>query len=695
MDIAWTMTVSQVVWDHVIVPALALPSHNRGRVRFTTPQCRWLLGVAEALFPLVPRACRLLADAAAQGVPPDNSNEKDENCGTVVVQRHTSRYFVLSCAGAAGSTRCITWTLRNKATTKRNNRKECLAVLRGLCAGGHIEMAQQLVDGGGDGDGGDDGPWSGCSLLRWPRGDPSLIDDIREVPNSGASPHSVLYDACKGGNLDVVKWVMSKFRGVGTEPWELPMPFHAAVRWGHLDVVKWLASTTGVIDACTKLVGTGYDPDLGEFIASPSLEVMKYCTDLFFCDGKKVPQLPQRNVLFRFVEYSSSSSESDSLLKEGCTWILGKFSLKRMIHLNPLVHVENVKGFKWAIENLTIKPTKDELYLACTSLADEYLVKWLLENYSNTVGSVTVALFKRACGNRSDSVSLVELLFLKLAQPLTPPLVVDCLVESLYHNNTAVADWLERKFHVMDHINTRPTVTEKVFCAVGESECVAGVQWFLSQCTVINISEEAVTKSFSHQIENGFMETALLLWEKFDVSRRSFDKAQAVSSIVYFCDVSQAQKFMLPDVQFSVRDVVEGLSKLGYVQSGKVVKWLIQHFHLNAEQVKSNNNHLLGELISSNKPGCAEWLIHTFHVTLSEVVTMVPQTIKTGVCINVATWRMLLRVFPEITGPFAMQHFESFVCFSPLHVMVSIKMLGLTLEEISPPRWIFGAQWRL
>ncbi|KAH3731729.1 hypothetical protein Pelo_17437 [Pelomyxa schiedti] len=362
-------------------------------------------------------------------------------------------------------------------------------------------MAKQLVDGGGGGY----ETWSGCRLLTWPKDDPSLIYDIREVPNC-TSTGSVLYLACKGGNLDVVKWVMSKFRGVGTEPWELPMPFHAAVRWGHLYVVKWLASTTGVIAACRLFFGDDRYPDLGEFIASPSLEVMKFCTDLFFGYGMK----------FTFKAHGPLCG--------------GKPSLKKL-HTDFFAYVENVKGFKWAIENLSIKPTECDLKFACGSLGDEDLVKWLLENHTDTVGSVTVDIFNGACGNRSDSVSLVELLFLKLAQPLTPPPVADCLVESLYHNNAAVADWLERKFHVMDHVNTSPSVTEQIFKKI---------------CSlVINISEEVVTECFSASLGWGFIKTALLLWEKFDVSRRSFDKAQTVSSIVYFCDISQAQKFLL------------------------------------------------------------------------------------------------------------------------------------------------------
>ncbi|KAH3722784.1 hypothetical protein Pelo_18510 [Pelomyxa schiedti] len=333
-------------------------------------------------------------------------------------------------------------------------------------------MAKQLVDSGGDGD---DGPWSGCRLLTWPKDDPTLIDDIREMPvKTKEIPHSLLYLACKGGNLDVVKWVMSKFHGVGTEPWELLMAFHAAVRWGHLNVVKWLASTTGVIAACTK----------------------------------------------------------------------------------------------------------------------------------------------------------------------------------------KVADWLESTFHVMDQVNATPSVTEQVFKKICNS--------------VINISVNAVIQAFWDTLRMGKTNTTLLLWNTFNVYKTVSGSA-VIEGIVEHCALSAAKKFM--PGQFSLSDIVHGLSHSWSVQSGKVVKWLIEDYHLQEElPLKATSHLLLGALISSNKTGCAEWFITTFQVTLNEVVAMKQQYLLVP---KWDTWRMLLCVFPEITGPFAMQHFLDCMRATPLHEKVSSKVLGL------------------
>ncbi|KAH3722518.1 hypothetical protein Pelo_18776 [Pelomyxa schiedti] len=397
-------------------------------------------------------------------------------------------------------------------------------------------MAKQLVDGGGDG--GDDGRWSGCRLLTWPKDDPTLIDDIREMPvKTKEIPHSLLYLACKGGNLDVVKWVMSKFRGVGTEPWELLMAFHAAVRWGHLNVVKWLASTTGVIAACTKkglrdyLTSVDY-ADVGELIASQNLEVTKFCVSLFSRGRLKGRVLPQ------FVAYCSSASESESELREGWDQIRAKFRVPSCPDFS--FWIKNAKAFRWYIENSSDRPREKDLKVACTDIADDELVEWLLRKQAGTVGSVTTPIFVAACGNSKDSVSLMEFLLTHVARALSQKDIVEGLVVSLYHNNTSVADWLESTFHVMDHVNATPSVTEQVFkkiCNSGETECVAGVQW-----------------------------PALLLWNTFNVYKTVSDSA-VIEGIVEHCALSAAKKFM--HGQFSLSDIVHGLSHSWSVQSGK------------------------------------------------------------------------------------------------------------------------------
>ncbi|KAH3722807.1 hypothetical protein Pelo_18488 [Pelomyxa schiedti] len=115
------LMVSRVVWDHIVAPVVAPHDVAWLGTQVRPDDCVWVVAAAEALFPLVPRACRALLAA------------------TLLEERHVpnataSRYAVLRCGGMAGGcARCIEWIIRNKAT--RNNAKECVAVLKGLCAG--------------------------------------------------------------------------------------------------------------------------------------------------------------------------------------------------------------------------------------------------------------------------------------------------------------------------------------------------------------------------------------------------------------------------------------------------------------------------------------------------------------------------------------------------------------------------------
>ncbi|KAH3756354.1 hypothetical protein Pelo_11849 [Pelomyxa schiedti] len=659
------VTVSQIAWEYVVEATMVLPSHNRG-VPLTASQCTWLMGVADALFPLVPRVCRVLMG----GVKVTLWEVCPQDYGRI----QTSRYFALKCAAEAGSKKCIDWILRNKET--RNNRKECITVLRGLCAGGHIEIAKELVESGG-------AHWSGCSLLRWPVNDPDLIDDIREIRSSESVPYSLLYDACKGGHLEVVKWVMSKF-GVGAEPWEFPLPFRAAVRCGHIDLVKWLASSTCAVTACNELLRHRSDiPYCHQFVSSSSLQLVRFCTELFYGQA----QTYGNTILKDFIQSSPSTGFE---FEEGCQWIKERFSLSSV----NLECITNAKGLRWWINAFSIKPTQDTLRWVAQHIADEELVEWLILCFPDSVGTVEPSTFIWVCGNKRDSVAVLQCLLTKMTLRITEYDKRQCLSKALSHNNTSVAHWLNNKFHVMDLVNANSWETAGIFSDIlcySNGGGIGGIQWFLENCSVRNISEETVGQAVHCILRQGYMELALLLMKTFGSAYvPSSDREHAISQLLFRSDVSQARQISW-HLNFSSFNVSLALSSS--VRSGKVVKWLIQRFHLDEEQVTKNNNQLLGELITYNKKSCAEWLINKFHVTLHQIGIMTdpiyPQTIRS----QVGTWKMLMRLFPEMTASFAKEHMMKFVVASDLHVKASKKMLGITdtdveAEDVCTDAWM-------
>ncbi|KAH3745570.1 hypothetical protein Pelo_13019 [Pelomyxa schiedti] len=529
-------------------------------------------------------------------------------------------------------------------------------------------MAKELVEGG-------DTPWCGCELLRWPAGDRDVIDDLREIRYSGTVSCSLLYDACKGGNLEVVRWVMSSFRDVGTAAWEFPMPFRAAVRWGRLDVVKWLNSSTGSVPACLEMLRYNADDcSLANFVASQSLEVVKFCTELF-CGYE--PNENRDEILEKFIEYCPIGCDVD----EGCQWIKDKFSLTKehCPSLSLISSFKNAKGFKWLINTFSLKPIQEELRCACTDIADQELTEWLITNFSDSVGPVETDTLISACGNKKDSVSVLQVLISNLRTPLKEEEMTQCLVASLSRSNTSIAEWLEKKFHVMDHVNSVPRLTDETFtkvCSSPNGSGIGGIQWFISNCAVTNISERTVIDAIRFFSTEKKILPMLLLLKTFEVSIVSDnDKANMVHIIVSRGNLPQAKQ-IVSRVSFSSENVAQGLSQGGR-KSGKVVKWFIQQFHLNESQVKRNDNRLLFKLIDGNKTSCAEWLIRKFHIGAMTDMHGIDASVSL-----VCTWKMLLRVFPEMTLSFAKRYLWEYATAFHLHLKASRKMLGLTDADL-------------
>ncbi|KAH3765791.1 hypothetical protein Pelo_2326 [Pelomyxa schiedti] len=655
--------VSRVVWEHVVEPMVVVPYHNRG-APVAPSLCCWLLGLADALFPLVPRACSLLMGGV------DVLELHDMDFG----RTHTSRYFALKCAAAAASIRCINWIMKSKQA--RNLRKECLAVLRGLCLGGHLGMAKELVSQSFD------NSWNYRTLLRWPGKDTDMIDDIREIRAGPQVPHSLLYDACKGGHLDVVKWVTSTFDGVGTELWELPMPFRAAVRGGHIDVVKWLASNTRVVSACRQITEWDFDRcSLSTFIASPSLDVVKFCTELFWAD---VRGGTAELLMAEFIEYCSSGE-----LEEGCQWIKERYSMTSPPNLNCTL---GTRGFKWVTNSFSVQPTQLNLHFACTENPDAEFIEWITTNFPNSARIVPPSTFIWACQNQKDSVPVLEVLLTKTSSPLKEDDILECLVDAVSNNNTSVAAWLEKKFHVMDRINATPSLTDKTFtkiCSNSESRGTSGIQWFLSNCTVTNIGKNAVCTAILGKLGRSQAAFALLLMDTFSITEWKW--IGTASSILFPHELSKVMQ-IVAHVSFSPKQITQGFPH--YVHSGKVVRWFIQNYHLNEQQVKMNNNKLLSALIANNKKSCAEWIIRTFHVTLKELSVMDHNHETETTFVRVGTWKMLMRVFPEMTASFVHSNLWLFAVASPLHIMASQRILGIGRVDVNAKE-LWSGSWNI
>ncbi|KAH3743652.1 Ankyrin repeat protein [Pelomyxa schiedti] len=641
------MRVSRVAWDYIVVPAIVEPRRLRGR-RPSVDECAWAMGLAEALFPLVPRACRLVMAATVS-----------LDGGLKALQ--SSRYFALMCSGVAGSPRCMEWIVRGKPT--RNNARECVTLLKGLCAGGHVGMAQELVDNSSS-------EWKRGSF-QWPANDPDVLDSLND--QKGKMP-SLLHGTCNRGNLDAVKWVISTFgAALSKSGWDLVQPFQIAVQQGHVDVVKWLGSSTGAVAAClAEFKNSELGFGVNYFSASPSLEVMKCCTEWF-----RVSQDSASIFLDLFFVFRSTTGKNTDDFEASCQWIKDTLS----IEMAPsLYNITSTEALRWVISNFPSEPpTSNTLTRACCTIADVELVEWLLANYPS-VGPITPETFVKTCENRKDSVLVLKFL-LQTTPPgfLTPENHKQCLEHALSFNNVTIAEWLERTFHVMDYVNSIPSLVDSCFrfiCAENNSG-VGGIEWFLSHLTIHSINEKSVHKAVGNCFTQFKAQKALFLLKAFNIPICPKNKGAALNWIVSHATLSEA-KHLVSLGEFSSQDIMEGLRLFRFCHSGKVVKWLIQQFNLDRQA-----RALLLCLVRSNKRNSAKWLISKFHVTLEECVAMT----STACASEVATWKMLLDVYPEITDSFAKDHLREWVVASPHHLKVTMKKLGLKRDDILVTKW--------
>ncbi|KAH3744642.1 hypothetical protein Pelo_13951 [Pelomyxa schiedti] len=645
----YVVQVSRVMWDHVFVPILEYnETHHHSVGRKTAA---WMMTAAEAMFPLVPRICRAVAESRAAVM------EKYYNYHWSFPLPRTSRYFPLLCAGQAGSSRCVDWMLSRMHT--RNNRKECVTVLKGLCSGGHLGMAQKLIES--------DTAWRG-GTLRWPVNEEWLVDDLREQTNCSGS---LLFEACKGGHLDVVKWVMERL-GVGRESWELVQPFIAAVRRGHAEVVKWMAASTAVVGTC-KILSKNSEWTFDIFIKSQNLEVVKLCTE-WFCGPTADIAKRGHAILGEFI---CRCPLSGGEFEEGCQWIKERYSVQN------LKRVKNVKGFQWVFSNYTVNPTQSDVAKVCKHCADPEFVQHMLAKFTY-LRPVTPDTFIKACGNKHGRLEVVQCLL-----PILPPLTVDHLQQSfelaLTASNMAIAEWLDNTFHVMERFSAIPGKTESLLIGICTGHCLDSpsvIQWFLSRSSICNISEGAVIKAIGNSLDDTCLRVPLFLFDMFNIT---LDTSRLVEQVLAWGELEQC-KHLVSRGGFSSSDFARAMSQSMLIQSGKVVKWLVKNFHFSEEQVKLNHNHLLLVMIGRKKKSCAEWLIRKFHVTLDELAAALDaeaNCIGGGVYTpDVATFKMLLRVYPQITPEFVKAHFRVVMETAPIIAQVIMRLKGLKKDDI-------------
>ncbi|KAH3722910.1 hypothetical protein Pelo_18385 [Pelomyxa schiedti] len=343
-----------------------------------------------------------------------------------------------------------------------------------------------------------------------------------------------------------------------------------------------------------------------------------------------------------------------------------------------------VESLMWLKETHGVQLTPASLSWLWTDVEGVESVEWFVKHLPM---SVTAATFVQACGNIKDDLHCVRVL--SQGVNLTPTNHEEALMEALYSGNIKIANWLEATFHVMEkNVNaTAPKANSTLIllCKKYNNYCdTRAIRWFFEHVSADKIDESSLARAVRH---TRFSVLSFLL-ELFHFTPTAADKQQEqrkwsavlrqavttgwtpISSQIISCGAV--------DSSYAVNCVIQSTGS--HFICGKAMKKLIREYHLEEmpELVKYNNN-LLAELVHANKTRCAEWLIQNFQVTLEELQHH-PNCINRE--ISFPMWKMLLKVFPQITGEFLLNYLRCALMSSPIHIEFAMKAVGITQAQV-------------
>ncbi|KAH3763301.1 hypothetical protein Pelo_4853 [Pelomyxa schiedti] len=589
--------LSRLLWDNV-VPWLVVSPTNNGDgdddPTITSEDSVTLMSVGEGIFSLVPRVCRL-------------------------VLSHDNKYYnALEAAAEAGAQSCLNWLITNhtnnnnyddevndQAGNRRNETKEFIRVLGGLCRAGHLDAATRLVDvyRGGHG--------------RWPSSGITWGGGCGEGEEAYISEHvkmeNTISEVCSRGHLDVAKWMVERFGYTGHH-WELYGPLTAALSKGRLEVAKWIMGEISDPQSVKKYFSGRPRIIHGLACRSGNVEAIKWVLHMFPLD------------------YTITGGIFFNFLRENCTAVCECIKEHLPLPFNP-GDIPNAEVLRWTTSAFpSFKITSEIIQIVCPKEGGLDLLKWAVEDHSVTP---TPKLFRAACKNRTENLEVMKWLSTKVS--LSPEDACECFAISLSINNITTASWLDESFGIMKRATTTPF-------GVGMSK----------------VEESLIVKAVRHLVfKKNLSATPLLIIEKFPLisePTRTEVLIGVLQESVQNDTITQVKK-VISMCEFTKESVAQCLAnpELNVFGSMKALKWLSTHFQLEREHITLNNNTLLQNLLTHRKASCAEWVINRFHITLDEVLLLTWEP-SPFIDSDLFTWQMMLRVFP-VMAQFTMRVF--------------------------------------
>ncbi|KAH3723049.1 hypothetical protein Pelo_18248 [Pelomyxa schiedti] len=217
----------------------------------------------------------------------------------------------------------------------------------------------------------------------------------------------------------------------------------------------------------------------------------------------------------------------------------------------------------------------------------------------------------------------------------------------------------------------------------------AGLEWLLNRIDTKCIpSDQAVDCVGDLLRNNKSTRAALLLLEKFPMipkqERSSLLTLALRETVVNSLPQVKRIVSIMDTHRLTKEDVSKCLSTATGPVSSKGLKWLITEFQLQREHITADNNKILFNLISWGQECCAEWLINKFNITFDEVLRLSwgPPSFLLG--FDLATWQMIVEVFPGITAAIIKEKFPKPACHSPVISQFTLRHFpDVTMADIT------------
>ncbi|KAH3762016.1 hypothetical protein Pelo_6143 [Pelomyxa schiedti] len=482
------------------------------------------------------------------------------------------------------------------------------------------------------------------------------------------------HELCAIGNLDVLKWILSSFFQINEGNKFMLYPFvHEASQNGQIEVIKWLVDTFQLSDIPE--FGADFRPG-----ASGSVYDVKRFVESFpewEFDGL---QLALTAALFK------GPSSADEII-EVCRWLTNRFSLCWADFIGDWTVVglpQYPEVMKWILSDVTEESDIILIWnMACSELSNIELGKWFIEEKGITP---TQADFMTACSSTRDNLAFIEWLYKQVSVSSSD--LLSSLHMALSHKNESNSRWLEQTY--ISTTNSRPQislVTLSEMCNLSVDE--DWLEWLFTHTSMCDIdcSETELVKFVNECIERNQLHCALSAWERFSLSPIIHcDLLLRLLKELLVCGSLSQVKQVASIGGFTPSEIWNCMSHCSLQpECSEIVKWLVKECTRNISDppviIAENSGcpstaSMFAKMIRDNKRGCLQWLFNRFHITLPDVLG------KLGNGADLATWKLLLRLLPEITREVATQHFMHIVTASPLHSQFSINRLGVTLNDI-------------